>query len=250
MAKCLVLLYFILASSVAFGRCTQIIKVGVGTFTPPFIYVENEVITGIDVEIVRLLLSQLDICPEFIEFPSTARAKKYLEVGKVNMLMGVAYTDKQNRSGIYSASYRDNVLRLFTYNPRLLQQHTLIALLERQSIILHEIGQYAGPELEYLKVQPQYQKYFKAVASITQRLTMLHKRFADMSIENELAGQHFIKKKGFIDIVMHSYLVQKDPVFFVFSRKTPILTYQQRQLFDHLLQDKRPEITRLIEKYH
>lgn len=248
MAKYLVFICLLLASSAAFVRCAQSIKVGIGALTPPFVYVKNEVISGIDVEIVRLLLSQLDICPEFIALPSTARAKKYLEVGKINMLMGLAYTDELNRSGIYSASYRDNVLRLFTHDSRLLQAHTLIELLETPSLILHDNGQYAGPEVAYLKAQPQYRQSFKSVASVGQRLTMVSKRFADLTIENELAAKYFIQHQGLTDIVMHAYLIQKDPVFFVFSRKTPVLTYQQRQLFDQLLQEKRYKITALINK--
>lgn len=250
MGKCLVFICLLLVSSTAFGRCMQTVKIGVGTLTPPFIYIQEEELRGIDVDIARLVLNELDICFDFIQFPSMARAKKYLEVGRINMLMGMAYTDQQNRSGIYSTHYRNNILRLFTNDPLLLQQRTLIELLDTKSIILHDNGQYAGPEFEYLKAQSQYQQYFTSIASMAQRLTMLDKEFAKMSVENELAGQHYIQQQGFKGIFMHTYLVQKDPIFFVFSRETPVLTYQQRQLFDRLLQDKHQEITTLINKYH
>lgn len=193
MAKCLLLMCLLMLCTTAYERCTQSIKVGIGTLTHPFIYIQDEAITGIDASIARFLLNKLGICPEFIKFPSMARAKQYLAVGRIYMLMGVAYTDQLNRSGIYSARYRDNVMHLFTHEPRLLKARTLIELLETSSLILHDNGQYAGPEVAYLKAQPKYQQSFTSVASVRQRLTMVNKHFADLTIENELAAKYFIQ---------------------------------------------------------
>ncbi|HEA16425.1 MAG TPA: transporter substrate-binding domain-containing protein [Pseudoalteromonas prydzensis] len=243
----LVVCYCLLFSYSLFAQCNTTVKIAVINNSPPYSYLQDNRYEGIDVDIARKVLQAVGVCFEFVEMPNVERAKRYLAMGRINMMMGIQYTDAQNRSAIYSLSYRDNVQRLFINKAEFLKKHTLIELLKLEPLILFDTGQYAGPEIDYLRSEPSFRDNFQSVATMSQRLVMLSREHGDISIENELAGQYFIREQKLSTILMHPYLVQRDPVFFIFSRKNPILTEEQRQQLDLLLLAETEKITTEIE---
>ena len=53
------LLIILLFSSTAFGQCTNPIRVGVNSEWPPYISIENDHISGLDMAIITLLLESI-----------------------------------------------------------------------------------------------------------------------------------------------------------------------------------------------
>ncbi|WP_244390027.1 transporter substrate-binding domain-containing protein [Pseudoalteromonas sp. KAN5] len=234
MIKLVVCCCFLVSYSL-FAQCNATLKIAILNNSPPYSYLQGSQYAGVDVDLARKALHAVGVCFEFVKMPNVERAKRYLAVGKVNMMMGIQYTDALNRSAIFSLSYRDNVQRLFINKAEFLKKRTLIELLQLQPLILFDTGQYAGPEIDYLRLEPSFSDNFQSVATMPQRLMMLSRNYGDISIENELAGQYFIREQQLTTIIMHPYLVHRDPVFFIFSRKKPILTQEQRQQFDQFL---------------
>lgn len=212
----LVVCYCLLFSYSVFAQCNATVKIAFINNSPPYSYLQGGQYEGIDVTMARKALQAVGVCFEFVEMPNVERAKRYLAMGKVNLMMGIQYTDAQNRSAIYSLRYRDNVQRLFINKAEFLKQHTLTELLKLEPLILFDTGQYAGPEIDYLSLEPSFKDNFQSVATMNQRLVMLSRGHGDISIENELAGQYFIHEQQLNTILMHPYLVQRDPVFFYF----------------------------------
>lgn len=242
---CLLLL---LVNLNVYAKGSPCLSVGV-LIKAPYVFYQSERLVGIDIDITRLLLDKLGVCYEFIEMPSLARAKKYLAMGKVNLLANMAYTDSFNRTAIYSGQYRNNIYRLFTTNPQLSERLTLLSLLEQKVVVLFERGSYVGPEVSYLQQQRRFDDSFKEIASIEQRLMMLVKGYADISIENELAAAFFVQTKGLSQIHMLPYLVFEDPAFFTFSRINPELTPEQRQVFDNAIKLNANQISLIVNSY-
>ncbi|QMW16749.1 transporter substrate-binding domain-containing protein [Pseudoalteromonas sp. MT33b] len=244
--KVLFLLVFAALSTEAFG-CDRVLKVGVSQSWRPYVFSQNDQLTGIDIEITDLVLKEAGFCSQFIAMPSSKRGFAELKHGTVDLLPAASYSQQRDDFSTFSVPYRNEVMRLFWYPHSHLESQDLKGLLDHKQTILTNSGSYYGDELTRLSANKKYKDQFVTVPSLRQRLAMLVAKRVDFFIDDELAGLSLIQQHQANNVKIHPYIINNDYIYFMLSDLS--LSEEERQAINHAIQFNKQAITDIISSY-
>jgi len=228
--------------------CEKILSIGVGTSWPPYYFeIENKLV-GIDVEIVKMVFSKLNICPKYVKMPSSVRGLTELKKGNVDVLYAASFTKERTLIGIFSEPYRQENVRVF-WKPsdnKAFENKSLMALLSAKLVGVINPGSYFGPSYdESLKTTNSW-PIVKA-ASIKQRMGMIEHGRVTFSIEDEFAGLFYLNENNINDIKLHPSTVYENEVSLLFSRKT--VSLKQVEAINTVILNNKAKIQDIILSY-
>ncbi|MEW7864095.1 substrate-binding periplasmic protein [Aeromonas diversa] len=130
----------------------------------PYAYRSGESLTGLDVELTRLILEEAGFTPQFIEMP-WARVLREVEFGSIDLGMSANQTEQRARYARFSLPYRSELTVLMIHRPQLPQwQHLkrLDELIGRDDFLIgvlkgFDYGETFRPLLSDPRVQSQLQ---------------------------------------------------------------------------------------------
>ncbi|TLX50396.1 hypothetical protein CWC05_12280 [Pseudoalteromonas ruthenica] len=214
------LLIILLFSSTAFGQCTNPIRVGVNSEWPPYISIENDHISGLDMAIITLLLESMGRCFDYVRLPSAGRSMNELRAGRIDLLSGVSFAAYRQDIGQFSAPYRQEIVRLVvSERVQASALADLQAMLQSGLTLVYTPGAYYGEEVETLVQQSRYQQQIQTVSEPVKRYLMLKAGRADVTIEDEQVAKHLLSEYGGAQLMLHPKVVSAQPIHFLISHQ-------------------------------
>ncbi|WP_369675498.1 transporter substrate-binding domain-containing protein, partial [Enterococcus faecium] len=116
----------------------------------PFVVINNNNFSGIDIEITRQVLDEAGFCAEFIALPSSIRGLAELEKGNVDVLPAASFNKQIAQYSHFSLAYRQERMRLFWYEDSELSGLDLASLMSIKKTFVINSGGYYGEEFEQL----------------------------------------------------------------------------------------------------
>jgi len=226
----------------------NIIRVGSGKFLKPFHFLDANIPSGLDVEIVDLVLSKAGTCFKYIPTPSSARSMIELKQGRIDMLWSASFTEERAKTYYYSIPYRQENIMLFWLPKKhssSLGQLNLQGLLNTGLRGVINLGGYYGEEVKQVLKEPQTN--ILEVSTLERRMKMLLNNRVDFVIEDELAGRFYLLKNKSSSIKVHPHVIHKNLVSFIFSKKS--ISMQKIERINKAIVASKDEITKIIARY-
>ncbi|MCZ4253712.1 substrate-binding periplasmic protein [Pseudoalteromonas shioyasakiensis] len=244
--KALFLLVVAVLSNSAFS-CDKTLKVGISQQWAPYAFTQNGKLTGIDIDVVNLVLKEAGFCAKYVVMPSSKRGFAELKHGKVDLLPAASYSTERDSFSFFSEPYRNEVMRLFWYPKPFLEKLDLQGLLEQQQIILSNSGSYYGPEFTRFSAGEKYKSQLITVPSLRQRVAMLTAKRVDFFVDDELAGLYLIQNNQHHGIALHPYIINNNDVYLMLSKVT--LNANERAAISQAIVSNKQAITEIIARY-
>ncbi|MBE0379964.1 polar amino acid transport system substrate-binding protein [Pseudoalteromonas prydzensis ACAM 620] len=214
---------------------------------PPFVFDGDQALTGIDIDISRLVLTEAGFCSYFVRFPTSKRGLVELEKGRVDVLSAASFTQQRAQYSHFSTPYRRERMRLFWYeDPRYLT-HSLAELLAKDKTIAVNNGGYYGKEFEQLSQTSDNKESIVRVPLLSHRLHMLKAKRVDFMIDDEISGQYLIRQEEITGITLHPYVIHDNPIHFMLSKKT--VTIENMHAINSAIINVQAEIEKIIASY-
>ncbi len=242
------LLLTLLWGFAVYGNCDKTLKVGVYANWPPYTLANQEQFSGIDVEATRLILAAAGYCTRFITVPSSGRGLTELKMGRIDVLPAASYTPKRETSAVFSAAYREEVMRLFWRPQPGRDSLTLTQLMGMGMTLAVSTGAYYGAELERLEEAARSTGKLVEVSRADVRFDMLSRGRVDMVVDDALTGDYLVRTEGYSGIGMHPYVVHRDPIYLMVSRL--IATPELMQRINRAIAEKQDVIRALLAVKH
>jgi len=175
--------------------------------------------TGADIEFIRQVLNEANICLSIAKLPSSERAQLEIKNGNIDFLYSASYSDKRAKYAAFSLPYREERVRIFwkkSHHQDLVNK-TLVDLVDAGLMGVSNRGGYIGNYNQ--KVINDHSKITR-VSTIRQRIKLLGLGRVDFAIEDELSGLYYLHQHDINNIELHPYVVYKNEVAMMFSRKS------------------------------
>ncbi|MCJ8318993.1 MAG: transporter substrate-binding domain-containing protein [Colwellia sp.] len=212
--------FFLLISSLpAHAACKSTLTLGLGNIWPPYYFKEEQVIRGIDIDIVKFIFSQANICLRYKQMPSSSRALIELKKGNIDFLYAATFTQDRNEYAMFTKAYRHENVRIFwsEQQPSKLRETDLTGLLSFGLKGVTNRGSYIGENVKSLMAVNNSLSLI-SVPTIEQRMKMLALKRVDFTIEDEVAGLYFVNEHQLKAITRHPYKLFNADVSLMFSR--------------------------------
>lgn len=204
--------YLFLPASLA---CTQVVKVGADFGWPPYSYIEEGEIIGLDIEITRFIFYKLDYCVNFISMPSTTRAIEQIKNAKVDLVLAASYSPERAALGKFSEPYRYETVVLFTHTNADVEAASMSALFAQGATFALNRGSYIGQKFELLTQSHLDQVVF--LSSVEKRLLLLNNGRVDFTVEDLYAGNYLAQHNNYGNIRQTQHVVYQNPVHLLVS---------------------------------
>ncbi|PCI61426.1 MAG: amino acid ABC transporter substrate-binding protein [Gammaproteobacteria bacterium] len=226
----------------------NIIRVGSGNYLEPFHYLEAGVPSGLDIDIVAVVLNKANYCFNYTVTPSSARSMIELKQGRIDMLWSASFTEDRAEIAYYSIPYRQENIVLFWFpekHPIILQQANLQELLNAGLRGVINLGGYYGEEVKQVLKEPRAN--LLQVSTLERRMKMLLNNRVDFVIEDELAGHFYLLKNKLSSIKVHPHVLHQNMVSFIFSKKST--SKQKVDRINKAIAASEDEITKIISRF-
>jgi len=185
----------------------------------PYYFNKGDQQTGAEIDFIKLVFADANICYKTVRIPSSERALLELRKGNIDLLFSASKSEKRAEYAHFSEPYRTEYMRIFWHKstPQKLKNATLAELLELRLQGAVNRGSYFGPIN-----QPLIEKSssFRRVPTLRQRINLVTHHRVDFAIEDEAAGLQYIHTNKIDNIELHPYIVHSDQVSFMFSKKS------------------------------
>ncbi|MFT5758088.1 MAG: polar amino acid transport system substrate-binding protein [Alteromonadaceae bacterium] len=199
--------------------CNSTLTLGLSNIWPPYYFEIDAQPTGADIDIVKMIFSQANICLKYRKMPSSARALIELEKGSVDFLYAASFSEERQRIATFSIAYRNETVRIF-WRPNgreYLAGGTLKSMFLSGLVVAINRGSFVGSNAGQL-LKLQNESSVISVPTIEQRMRMLMHQRVDFIIEDELAGLYYIRKEKLSGIELHPYIIYQNDISLMFSR--------------------------------
>ncbi len=198
------------------------LQVSIDSWPPFFVAKGENDWTGLDVEILKAAVIGTDCKLNFVYVPPR-RGLKYIAIGKLDIIMAASYTKERAKIGYFSEGYRDELIGLLMPKgiPELFPADALADIFDADVYISTQRGAWYGQEFEQIKKNPIYFKKLHFANSEAQALDMLGRNRVDGVATDVISGLDKARKLGLAkQMEFHPYLLNRDKVSFIFSRKS------------------------------
>lgn len=243
--KC-IFLALALSATQAFA-CDKTLSFGVSYESwEPYYFNKGEQQTGAEIDFIKLVFSDTNICYKTIRVPSSERALLELKKGNIDLLYSASKSEKRAEYAHFSEPYRTEYMRIFRHKstPQKLKNATLAELLEFGLHGAVNRGSYFG-----LINQPLIDKSssFRRVPTLRQRINLVTHHRVDFAIEDEAAGLQYIHSHNIENIELHPYIVHSNQISFMFSKKS--VPYSTVEKINAAIKNRRDTYPDLLAKY-
>ncbi len=187
--------------------------------------------TGLDLEIVQLVLKQMKCEIQFVELPWT-RSIVDLKDGKIDLLGGATISPERKEFAIFSEGYAKSNTYVYTLKKRI-NEFNGKKLVELKNIPKIAVGVGLGYDYGDLYTEAKSDPLFSAKLSESKDMEALYKKLVnnrvDVAIFDEITLKYLkssfakrsnLKKKDESEVVATSMLVDSSEAFFMMSKKT------------------------------
>ncbi|TMP41042.1 hypothetical protein CWB96_07795 [Pseudoalteromonas citrea] len=174
--------------------CEKTITISAANDWPPYSYKENGVFKGLDIEIIELLLQDVNICWNYVAFPSSSRAFSEFQKDHVDLIFAASYTSNRRGFAEFSVAYRTEIMQLFSHisqPPLQKSPKGRFPLALNNAIVAINRGSVYGPAFSHFQAQCT-DCVIELSESIDRFELIKHKR-VNFAVEDLLSGAYLIK---------------------------------------------------------
>jgi len=217
--KSILLSLCILIYSLNSIACETTLTLGLGNEWKPYYFEEQGKPTGADIQYIKNILAEANICLAYLKIADSLRSHVELEKGNIDFLAGATYNLDRDSYAQFSSPYRSESIRIFWLKNKYqhLTNATLSDLVKAGLTGVSNRGSYLGSH--YLDIM-KHTTSIHLVSTIKQRMKMLEHGRVDFAIEDEMAGLKYLSQHYLENIELHPFVVFQNDVSFMFSRKT------------------------------
>lgn len=220
----LLLVSFGLSGSLVLAQCQKKMFLIAWNGYEPFLYQnENKEVTGLDTIVIKNVFDRAGCKYQFIEMP-WKRSLLEIKQGNLDMLPTASITDERKKYALFSDEYRDEEYRIIIRKGEakewpLKKLSDIVSLKMR---ILVELGAWLGDEYNAARKKENFEQLLLKMPLVDHRaLKMLLASHVDGLIMEPPTAKFKAMELGNLDrIDVHPYIVNADPVYFMFSKKT------------------------------
>lgn len=232
MPKFLIVFLLLVFSVQVAAQCDKPLRVGVGAHWPPYFVVDEQQLSGVDLEIIAITLNSIGHCAEFIRLPSPNRMRAEFVADRVDVLMALSYTDERAAFGVYSNPYRQERLRLMVNSKRVSDPDVpLKALLKQRKTLVLTENSYFGEEVAEFMHDPVYKRQIVYVSKVPLRFAMVASGHVDMTVIDEQVASYLTQQIHADDVRFGNEVVTQENVHFLINKRiaTPAFMAQFNQ---------------------
>ncbi|MCX4027135.1 transporter substrate-binding domain-containing protein [Endozoicomonas sp. SM1973] len=190
----------------------------------PFLYQnEHKEVTGLDTLVIKRVFDRAGCKYQFIEMP-WKRSLLEIKQGNLDMLPTASITDERKKYALFSVEYRDEEYRIIVRKGEAEQWplNKLSDVVSLQMRLLVELGAWLGDEYNTARKNASFEQLLLKMPLVDHRaLKMLLASHVDGLIMEPPTAKYKAMEQGILDkIEVHPYVVNADPVYFMFSKKT------------------------------
>lgn len=183
---------------------------------------DKKELTGVDIEIFKLITKKAGMNVSFVELP-WQRHLLYIKSGTVDIAFGASYTKERAETAYFSIPYRKELVNLFVKKgtSKNIKLKQLSDIINSKYLIGVENGYFYGNEYEALKTIPGFISRINSVIDIEQNVKMLMKGHIDGFLADPMSMQSFVKKyklEGEFEI--HPLPIYQGDIFIMLSKAT------------------------------
>lgn len=222
------------------ASCTDTLTINAPIEWPPYSAKSNGDYVGLDIEIVKIILKEANLCWSFAEYPSTPRVLAELERGRLDLVFAASYTSERETIAKFTIPYRPEFMSLFTHknNKKRFSLYTM-------STVVANRGGYYGENFEVFK--KRCPECLVELSSTEQRIDFLKNQRVDFAVMDELTGKAIIKQKGMAGkILPTNHLIHKNQVHFMVSKSIDKGVFERLNLAIKTTESK---VNDLVAKY-
>jgi len=213
----------------------------VGEPSPPYLFIKDGKVTGIDAEIIKHIFNKLDIKYK-IELHPLARSLLMLEKGQADIAISLSKTAKLEQYAYYSAVFTRNAEYVLMTNHQTKAEYsaTSLSYAKENNFILGIIrGQPYDDRLWELfpwanHPQDKYNPQLTPVKDIKIGLKMLNLNRVSAFPSEKLSAQYTAHELGLKNITHYDFVAFFKPIFNIFSKKSRYKSNQYRDITDLL----------------
>ncbi|MCP5207922.1 MAG: transporter substrate-binding domain-containing protein [Hahellaceae bacterium] len=204
---------------------------------PPYQYVDEKgILTGIDIELAKLVFGYAGCQLAFVELP-WKRHISDLEHGRVDIASGASYTEDRAKIAYFPTAYRQERVSLFVLksHPSADKYTDLETFFSLGGTLGLTLGYYYGPEIESMLESPSYQAVTTKVRSDPQLFQMLMmKRIAGFIADPySVAARSAVYPE--VDSFRRLFDVYRADIHFMLSKKS--ISSAQHDAINRLLEE-------------
>ncbi|KAF7764198.1 hypothetical protein PCIT_b0127 [Pseudoalteromonas citrea] len=198
--------------------CEKTITISAANDWPPYSYKENDVFKGLDIDIIELLLKDINVCWNYVAYPSSSRAFSEFKKDHVDLIFAASYTSNRRGFAEFSVSYRAEVMQLFSHisqQPLQINAEGTLPLALNNAIVAINRGSVYGPEFSHFQAQCT-DCVIEMSASIDRFELIKHKR-VNFAVEDLLSGAYIIKNNAQLSQSVRTtqIMIHKNPVHYM-----------------------------------
>ncbi len=188
----------------------------------PYQYYDGLGITGIDVDITRLIFEKTKQPIEFIEIP-WKRHLPFLEQGRLDVAMGATKNSSREKFAVFSIPYRKEFINIFTLskNKTKYKLSTISDIEHSTYTIAIETGYDYGPNVSSIVNNPKNSSRIIYTKTIEHSVKLLLDEEVDV-VFADCVGMKAFTNKYHIDneIFKHPLTIQEADIHLMFSKKS------------------------------
>ena len=234
---------FLLFSFQSFAQdqaCTDTLTVSAPSDWPPYSMKTQSGYVGLDIEIVKMVLTEANLCWNFISYPSSPRVMAELERESLDLAFAASITPERESIAAFSRSYRPEFMSLFTH-----KNNTKLFSLYSTSTVVINRGAYYGSNFEIFR--RRCPECVVEVSSGAQRVSLLRTERVDFALLDELTGKEVIKQNELSEqIIATNYVINKNDVHYMVRKS---LNSEYLDAINQAIVKSEDKINALVKKY-
>lgn len=221
--------------------CAETLKVSVAERWPPYSYLENGTYQGLDIDILELLLSKADLCWEYFSYPSSARAFKELENGRIDLVFAASWNRERESFASFTLPYRNETMVLFSHT----DQEKEFDFNLKSTVAVNRGSFYGNKFSDY---RAQCDECIVEVNLTHQRFALLQNKRVDFSIEDELTGIQALNYGNFYNIAKRANnVIHRNNVYYMLGLNEK--GNMARGRINRAIKELDSDISRIIHSY-
>ncbi len=253
--RTLVTVFFLIVSFIGYAQpCTKTLKIYANDNWFPYSYVKDGVYQGLEIEVLKKVLSDADLCWHFVSYPSSSRAIREFQKHNVDVLFAASYTRQRDSFSDFSLPYRQETMTLFgkkdkvellATNAQAVPQNIYPSL--RNTIVAVNRGSVYGG---------LFQHFRRLCSDCVVELNLAQERFelvmrsrADFLVEDFLSGLYLISHNSEYknSIKASPFTIHQNPVHYML--RSDVLSKDEFSRLNYAIRQNQYFIEQTVEQY-
>jgi len=201
---------------------SQEFSVGWELWYPYQFHSKENKLTGLDIEIFKLISAQANMAVTYVELP-WQRHLMYMKTGDIDIAVGASRSIEREKTAYFSIPYRKESVNLFVKKGMAasIKIASLPEISNTNFLFGVENGYYYGEQYQQLTTDAKFMSHINGVLDIEQNVKMLLRGHIDGFFADPITMKVFVEKyKLQHEFELHPLLIDESDIHIMLSKKS------------------------------